>query len=286
MGLKRKAHEPYSNKWKRPVTHNIPKKNSSPKKANYFGSKGNLLKNGYGGLGNWNWWTEALFKIFDFTPGNEISIVTGCKFRNNERDAVAIWDILGSYNPKDKLVKICEIEIDQFFEDNKKDKALCRLEKKQTRYSIRELIRIHEHVHSLIHHFNFFSLGGVSIGLDSFPPAKSSTYKIPDYVEEPLCVFISFSIIKTLNWIAIGRIFNILDKKTPQKYQNWIKIREIVERNINRKLMRDYIYFTPSLIKIAREKNYSSFNEFIQLIENNQKSNSLSKIIFAFKSFI
>lgn len=197
--------------------------------------------------------------LFDFKPGTEISIMNGCPQR-----CEGIWDILGYYDSKSCLVTICELEITEF---TKKLRPVNNEEYKQIRQTLKELVRLHEHVHSLIHNCNFDKLLGIPKEKVEFtlPVASDSIYQgIPKEINETLCEFISFSAIINLNWISYERLFYKVDKCSPPEYQRWKDIRDVIDVTFKKQKKRDYIYIIPSLIKLSRKKKYQTLQDFIE----------------------
>ena len=175
--------------------------------------------------------------LFDFKSGKEISIMNGCPQR-----CEGIWDILGYYDSKSCLVTICEREITQF---TKKLRPVNNEEYKLIRQTLKELVRLHEHVHSLIHNCNFDKIMGMPKEIVKFtlPAASDSIYQgIPKEINEPLCEFISFSAIKNLNWISYERLFLKVDEDSPTLYQRWREIKEVIDTTFKIKRKRDYLF--------------------------------------------
>ena len=168
-----------------------------------------------------------------------------------KRKEVGLWDRLGFYRRDTRRVYICEDLIEQ-----EAEKIRSKLDKFEIYNIVREFVRLHEHIHAYIHKI-------------------LEDKKIPDYIEEPLTVFVEYSV--AYDYIRSDKdlkaIFDYLDKNAPKHYQDWRKLLNIKSRELNRKL-EDYLKYeeTGVLVLIAlmlleklrkEDKTYSSFEHYI-----------------------
>jgi hypothetical protein len=205
-----------------------------------------------------------LNELFSFEPEKEISKMNGC-----HRTCDSIWDRLGYYQSKSSLVTICEKEISDYVQQlhPKQIHPVFGKNKKQIRQILRDSVRLHEHVHALLHRCNFENLEK----LIKLPMASDLIYEnLPKSINEPLCMIICYSVIKKMNLISYDRLFSAVDKTMPRLYQRWHEIKDVIDTLFKGKPMRDYIHFVPSLVKISRKKVFSNFDDYIKEIKASQ----------------
>ncbi|MCD6483901.1 MAG: hypothetical protein J7L47_02180 [Candidatus Odinarchaeota archaeon] len=118
-----------------------------------------------------------------------------CRPRVSIED-VGIWDVMGYYDKKRKIVTICDNVIQKEFENKfERDVELRRrLEKlskprKELILILRELVRLHEHSHGFLH----------TARVHGSKPGGKWYLNLPEEVDEPLTEFITYSVINSLD---------------------------------------------------------------------------------------
>jgi hypothetical protein len=134
---------------------------------------------------------------------------------------------------------------------------------------IRELVRLHEHTHAIFHTTKLEKIHGVidarrlGIGRNRFQVTYTS---FPRDIDEPMGEFIAWSTICNEGSQMFKNIFREVDKKSPRYYRRWIEIKELVDEKCEPP-PRNYLFFVPALIHIAREGNWKDFDDFIYGVE-------------------
>ena len=161
-----------------------------------------------------------------------------------------IWDTLGYYDGNKQIVFICELNIVNFVYHLQK-----RLNRKRNRLFLmlvlRELVRLHEHAHALLHVGDFSKFPNLK---DLFNIGKFQNYNsFPCYINEPLTEFIAWSTIRYLkeNQIFFIKVFEEVDKDSPQYYRNWNQIKQIIDK---KREHRDILYILCSWVNKNSEK--------------------------------
>lgn len=169
-----------------------------------------------------------------------------------------IWDILGYYDYKSRVkITICEPKIREY---SKKLTKKLDLDETQIRLMLRELVRLHEHAHALLHTGNFG--GGIKrrfkMGYQNFPKG----------INEPLTEFIGWSVVCNVGIQPFEIIFNEIDKNAPNYYRKWNQIRGLIDSK-SKPNSKNYVYFVPGLVQVAREQKWDSFDHFLKGIQRN-----------------
>jgi len=217
---------------------------------------------------------SKLFEIFhNNIPRRERAVFEGCW-----KDE-GIWDILGKYDPKSYLISICEPEVIMC---SKKLATSLKLNEAQSYLTLRELVRLHEHAHALIHKgdFNKFlnidlSIGGPCPELEIRPTFKKGYRNLPHEIKEPLTEFVAWSVVNNMD-LSFKKAYNEVDKGTPPYYRKWVQLRELIEKRS--KLFHRYYFFVPFLIHVARDGVWNDFEHFIEGIKEQFQSNRYSLI--------
>jgi len=212
---------------------------------------------------------SRLYKLFGGNvPKPERSIFN---FKDCPRGE-GIWDILGYYDSKSYSVTICEPKIEEH-----SWQVATRLGSKphETRLVLRELVRLHEHAHSLIHTGNFDEFRGFNLS-EKLPEFKVKCrfkmgYPIPCQINEPLAEFISWSIIHNIAddeaRAIFEKVFDEVDKSAPSYYKNWVQLRQLIQ-NSSKPASEHFIFFVPGLVHIARDGVWNNFGHFVQAISS------------------
>lgn len=183
-----------------------------------------------------------------------------------------IWDTLGYYNPNLPVkITICEHEIEEYSRQISKN---LRLNEKQVRWILRELVRLHEHSHALLHTGDFNSFCGVN--LKDTPLKVKLRFKrgynnLPKDINEPITEFIAYSVICKTKIQTIKRIFMEVDRTSPSYYRTWNQITALIDNKI-RPNKHDYIFFIPKIVHLARENDYRDFKQFFLEVQQNYQS--------------
>jgi hypothetical protein len=183
-----------------------------------------------------------------------------------------VWDILGYYNPNSVIkITICEHEIEEYSKGLAKN---LKLNEKQVRMILRELVRLHEHSHALFHTGDFNSFCGINLKDTLFKVRyrfKRGYSSLPRDVNEPITEFIAYSIICDINSRTLKQIFSEVDRTSPPYYRAWNQIVALIDSK-SKPNKQDYIFFIPKLVHIAREGNYHNFKQFFIKIQQNYQS--------------
>lgn len=201
------------------------------------------------------------------TPKPERSVLKHCS-KGDE----GIWDILGYYDPKSRTITICEPEVENYSLEIARSLGLTIF---YTKLMLRELVRLHEHAHSLTHTGKFDEFRGTK--LYDIPEIKVRRrfrmgYPIRSEINEPIAEFISWSTIQTIPSDAhavFEKVFDEVnkDQKLGALYRRWSDLKNILEElsdNEGKPAEDDYIYFIPGLIHITRNYVWGDFEDFIQ----------------------
>ena len=169
-----------------------------------------------------------------------------------ERKIESLWDKLGFYRRDTRRVYICEDLIEQEAEKIR-SKLNLNYDKFEIYNIVREFVRLHEHIHAYIHKI-------------------LEDKKIPNYIEEPLTVFVEYSV--AYDYIRSDKdlktIFDYLDGNAPKHYQDWRKLLNIKGRDdwevvLNYEETGVLVLTTLMLLEKLRkeDKTYSSFEHYI-----------------------
>jgi len=200
--------------------------------------------------------TYKLYKFFRIDKlKKERSVLTDCRGPGE-----GIWDILGYYDPLKYEITICDSRIEEFA----KSLAISiNSDETTTTLVLRELVRLHEHAHSLLH------TGKIS----SVRRFRKGYRNLPREINEPVTEFIAWSTIKKFGTKFIEKVFEEIDKKSPKYYRNWRKIKQKIDSKskIDERFSGSiqYISFIPSLISIVRRGICDDFNSFLRKIDEN-----------------
>jgi len=181
-----------------------------------------------------------------------------------EKRNLGIWELFGYYDPKEQKVYLCEENIS---ERSKKIAKNLNYNETETYAILRELVRLHEHIHAYTHQ-----------------EIREKFLRIPSTISEPLTEFLSYCTIKNYEdeyyrqkYLAV---FMEVDKNHPKYYRNWRDILDVVIDK-NQGLKVEYFCDNPSqhekAIKIVFQvvmeiiKDLApnpSFNDFLKEIES------------------
>lgn len=167
-------------------------------------------------------------------------------------DRDGIWDLLGFYTSSSRTVHICDLKIKEEVE-------------KPLHYGVlRELVRLHEHSHALLHnssiHEIISNLNGLFI--EHVSHSQNDWYaKLPPKVDEPLTEFIAYVMIKDFKNDLFLKIFKEVDNKTPSYYQRWKELTDIVGKGFIKP------WIIPFIIDFAGSRNWNDFDEFCHCIK-------------------
>lgn len=208
----------------------------------------------------------GLHKLFNYYPKPENSVLERCP----EKEGV--WDTLGFYDSKYGSVFICERNIVDYAYKLEGQMERTKRSRLRIRFLLRELVRLHEHSHALLHTGDFYPPStrelikeGDSLYIGPFQNYSS----FPDSINEPLTEFIAWSVIQNLSeWrSSFMKIFNEVEKEDKLGlYTPWRKLRELIDSKC--KPRKKYVYYAPGLVKIAREKTYKNLDQFLQEVTN------------------
>jgi hypothetical protein len=173
-------------------------------------------------------------------------------------EEVGIWDILGNYDPVKGEVLLHELCI----EDHARRLAVV-LDEMLKIFALRELVRLHEHVHALIHTCPFAR---------ELREPNIDYSKLPSAVEEPVTEFVAWSIIKKYPHAIFADIFREVDAATPAYYQRW----RLIEELFKEKTKIDSCLLVPGLVVFTRKARWKDFNDFFTKLEEKGVSFSLA----------
>jgi hypothetical protein len=169
-----------------------------------------------------------------------------------------IWDVLGYYDHKSKVkITICEPEVEKF-----SNRLAVQLngDKNQIRLIVRELVRLHEHGHAMLHTGSTFSIKR---------RFKMGYRNLPLEINEPLTEFIAWSVIKDCSVASFESFFYEIDKNSPSYYKQWNQIKQLIDGK--RKNIINYLYLVPGLIHIARNGVWNNFKHFLKGVSDHYK---------------
>jgi hypothetical protein len=218
-----------------------------------------------------------LSKLFGYQPTAEyISIDNNTKklpYKHLTDSPYGMFDVLGEYYSTSNTIVIYEKEIEKcmnnYFSSQNNNNGL-------TRDTLRQLIRLHEHSHSIIKTCMFDTVFDVVSRMDIHQknPVAFSIDKInymnynkkPKDVIESLTQFVVFSIVERTRIDPYVNMFKLMDDVSPHYYRRWRDLVRYIEEKYD---MYEYHFFIPPLVKIFRENAFSNFAEFMEVIENN-----------------
>ena len=185
-------------------------------------------------------------------PKQERAIVRDDECRTGE----GIWDILGYYDSKSYLITICEPKVKRH---SKQLAMQPKFEETLTRLTLRELVRLHEHAHAMLHTGNFG--GGIRRRF------KMGYRNFPLNINEPLTEFIAWSVVRNVGVQSFENVFNEVDKNAPNYYRIWDQIKQLIESK-DKPDRENYVFFVPGLIQVAREGIWKNFGQFLQGVKD------------------
>jgi hypothetical protein len=183
-----------------------------------------------------------------YVPKPEISRYCDCHKNEN-----GIWDVLGFYTPQNKRITICDNKIEDYVKKlPEKDLEKIGLSRNELILFVRELVRLHEHGHAFLH--------TAEVG-------KKWQYNLPSEVNEPVTEFIVDFIIEKMGYDNVWiNVFKELDKGTPEYYQNWSKIKDVLD-NLTIQALKDDPRFIALLTGFVRSKEWKSWDEFLTSLQ-------------------
>lgn len=218
---------------------------------------------------------SELYQIFKGSSTKKEKIIFNQCPKHEKR---GIWDILGYYDSRKSLVCICEKEIEKH---SKQLTNRINRPEYEIRLVVRELVRLHEHAHGLLHTGIFGNeLEDVMRAFQIRRRFRMGYRNLPAKINEPLTVFISWAIICRTNIQLFEEVFDEIDKQSPNYYRNWVKIKQLIDEK-SKPTKVNYIHYIPGLVKIAREHVWNNFNSFIKGIENKYESIKSLSVVFA-----
>jgi hypothetical protein len=203
---------------------------------------------------------EKLYQFYDIPKlKKERSILKNCRGLGD-----GIWDILGFYVPSTSEIVICDSEIENYAK--KLAQSSPEYDNDFTKYALRELVRLHEHGHALLHTGNIGPLRRFKKGYKS----------LPSVVNEPITEFIAWSTLKSFGTKFFEKIFEKVDENTPDYYQKWKDIKQMIDCQVKN---IDYIDYIPGLVYVARKELWKDFESFCKGLE--QEWNVIKTITIA-----
>ena len=113
-----------------------------------------------------------------------------------------IWDILGYYDPYTRTVNLCDSKIK---EESLNIKGIVGYNAEIVYGVLRELVRLHEHIHALIH------TSSLSPNMTLLFHYKTNTQdwysRLPSEINEPLTEFLSYILVKRSESSLFLKIF-------------------------------------------------------------------------------
>ena len=181
-----------------------------------------------------------------YVPKPEISRYCDCHKNEN-----GIWDVLGFYTPQNKRITICDNKIEDYVKKlPAKDLEKIGLSRNELILFVRELVRLHEHGHAFLH--------TAEVG-------EKWQYNLPSEVNEPVTEFIVDFIIEKMGYDNVWiNVFKELDKGTPEYYQNWSKIKDVLD-NLTIQALKDDPRFIALLTGFVRSKEWKSWDKFLTI---------------------
>jgi len=196
-----------------------------------------------------------LYEIFEVQKvKKERGFLNGC------HGGDGIWDTLGYYDPSAYEITICDSRIEKFVRDSIIIQTI-EFDEIYTKVVLRELVRLHEHTHALLHTSSFpgskrYKMGHWKTGYRNLHPD----------VNEPLTEFIAWSVVQRFGTKFFERVFEVVDEKSPFYYREWKKIKDILDKV---RQNHSYVFFIPGLVYIARDRALADFQNFLQELKNN-----------------
>jgi len=194
-----------------------------------------------------------LYELFGYVPRPELLRCDEC-----EKKDEGIWDVLGYYVPRMEIVVLCESKIEGEIGELRErlKKFGLDLNERETWLALRELVRLHEHSHALIHVCDFYGFSA---------PNREWYVNLSPSVNEPLTEFVAWSILQHIKDMVLMRVFEAVDAKSPTFYHNWKEIKDIlVSKGVKES---DQFEWVPPMIKLAREEEWRTFQEFKRGVE-------------------
>jgi hypothetical protein len=179
----------------------------------------------------------------------EKSALNGCRPYGD-----GIWDLLGYYDPKKYEITICERHIEEHIRNLAKSIEYDEL---YTKFVLRELVRSHEHAHSLLH-TGMKYLGRFKKGYRSLLPV----------VNEPITEFITWSIVQRFATKFFEKVFEDVDQSTPPYYREWKRIRQLIDSKNEDVPRSKYVYYVPGLIYVVRKGIWRDFDSFLKDLDH------------------
>lgn len=204
---------------------------------------------------------SKLYKLFDVKLKKERSVLNECHGFGD-----GIWDIIGYYNPLKYEITICDSRIEEHV--RKLAKSI-EYDEVNTNLVLRELVRLHEHAHSLLHTGKLSPLRRFKNGYRNLPPT----------VNEPVTEFIAWSTVQKFGTKFFERVFEEVDKSTPDYYKRWKQIKQVIDNKSRKKMHNEYVYYIPGLIYLARKGVWKDFNSFLG--EMSQEWKTILAIVIA-----
>lgn len=181
-----------------------------------------------------------------------------------------IWDTLGYYD--ERKVHLCEKELSETSEDVSRRLGL---NDDITWLALRELVRLHEHAHAMLHRVNPLSYALRHVRRVSVPIRRKKVSYIRRWyralkpeVVEPLTEFVAYSLIPTEG--VYRAIFEEVDKQAPPYYRRWQELVRVCDelRRESRQLSNvSLCELVPPIIGLAHGKVWESFDELINAVQ-------------------
>ena len=188
-----------------------------------------------------------LYKFFNLPKlKKELGVLEECRGFGD-----GIWDILGYYDPVKYEIVICDSLVEKHANALAKNKGF---DEKTTKLVLRELVRLHEHGHSLLHTGKIGPLLRFKNGYKSVPPT----------INESVTEFIVWSTVKKFGTKLFEAVFDEVDKTTPPYYRYWKRIKQVIDRKKGRGA---YLCYCPGIIYIVRKGTWKDFDSFLGEIE-------------------
>ncbi len=163
-----------------------------------------------------------------------------------EKKDIGIGDKLGFYDGK--KVHICDQQIEQEAKNIYRDlSSLVNIN--QCYLVLRELIRLHEHIHALIH----------------FKTNYKWYTNLPKEINEPLTVYFSWLIVRSVGDEIYQRVFDKVNDELPDYYKKW----DLIQKRLGFKPSKSDVEKSLEVINVImnhiKKKDWKnrSFNDFI-----------------------
>jgi len=178
-----------------------------------------------------------------------------------------IWDILGFYEPKTEMVIVCE---DRIVKHGRRLANQLKVDELKTTLVLRELVRLHEHSHAYLHTAQIAEhVKAACLRVINMEELNKDTwlFDLKPQVLEPLTELFAYITLKNTHILNkeeknfVMRIFEEVDKQTPNYYQKW--------RDIINLIPLDSEFSIIALLYIARRKVWNSWDEFYNFISSN-----------------